>query len=148
MFLLLVLLVLGLAIALFVLIGGTNRQVRDLGLTRGTIVAADDARLTLPTLRSDRLGLVGRPDHLLRDGGTVIPVEQKPNARVAQPSHVMQVAAQCALVQEVYGVRPPYGLLVLAGGIQYPIPFTSDVEQSPHGTMEVVREFPRGHAKT
>jgi hypothetical protein len=32
-------------------------------------------------------------------------------------SHVMQLAAQCVLVTDVCGVRPPYGLLVLADGV-------------------------------
>jgi CRISPR-associated exonuclease Cas4 len=92
----------------------TRSERQGIGLEKGAVIAADDSRLRSPTLRSKRLGLVGRADHLLRSGNVVIPVEQKPGSRRLQPSHVMQVAAQCMLVQEVYGVRPPYGLLVLA----------------------------------
>ena len=111
--------VLGLALLVFALLRMWTRHQRQvLGLERGSIVAADDARLGMPTLRSDRLGLIGRPDHLLWSGRALIPVEQKPNARHPQPSHILQVAAQCLLVQEVYGIRPPYGLLVLANGVQ------------------------------
>src|SRR5687768_16125792 len=96
-------------VVVYVVIGSRiGRRRRRLGLERGTIVAADDARLPVPTLRSDRLGLVGRPDHLVRSRGYVIPVEQKPSARRVHDSHVLQLAAQCLLVQERYGVRPPY----------------------------------------
>src|SRR5207302_361498 len=108
-------LALGLALLLYLLIGHLERAGRSrLGLDGGVVVAADDSRLEVPTLRSSRLGLVGRPDHLLRSGDALIPVEQKPSARRVQPSHVMQIAAQCLLVEETYGVRPPFGIVVLA----------------------------------
>jgi len=68
--------------------------------------AADDSEIGSPTLRSDRLGLVGRPDHLVRIDGKITPVEQKPCARRVHHSHVMRRAAQCLLVTDVYGVRP------------------------------------------
>ena len=54
---------------------------------------------------------------MLRLGNALIPVEQKPSARRLQPSHILQVAAQCLLVEEAYGVRPPYGVVALSGGI-------------------------------
>jgi CRISPR/Cas system-associated exonuclease Cas4 (RecB family) len=41
----------------------------------------------------------------------------------------MQVPAHCLHVSEVYGVRPPYGLLVLADGRQHRVPFTHELEQ-------------------
>ena len=103
------------------------------------MIAADDSRIGAPTLRSDRLGLVGRPDHLVHVGDVIIPIEQKPRATRAQPSHVMQVAAQCALVQETYGVRPPYGLLVLADGVQERIPYTPALERRLLETMADMR---------
>ena len=40
----------------------TGRRAK-LGLTNAAVVAADDSEIGVPTLRSDRLGLVGRPDH-------------------------------------------------------------------------------------
>jgi CRISPR-associated exonuclease Cas4 len=108
-------------------------------LMAGGIVAADDSSLGSVTLRSKRLGLVGRPDHLLRCGRHLIPVEQKPQSRHPHPSHVMQIAAQCLLVQEVYGVRPPYGVLVLAGGVQEHVPFSEEVERRLLVTMTRMR---------
>jgi CRISPR-associated exonuclease Cas4 len=117
-----------------------RRERRSLGLEDGSVIAADDARLQMPTLRSARHGLVGRPDHLLRSVGLLIPVEQKPNAHRAQPSHIMQVAAQCLLVEDVYGVRPPYGVLVLAGGVQERVPFTPSVERRLLGIIASMRQ--------
>jgi len=112
---------------------------RKIGLADATVLAADDTRIGSPTLRSERLGLVGRPDHLVRIGGHLIPVEQKPRVRRLQPSHMLQVAAQCLLVQEVYGVRPPYGLLVLAGGSQQRVEFSPALERRLLDTMAQMR---------
>ena len=116
----------------------TGRRAK-LGLTNAAVVAADDSEIGVPTLRSDRLGLVGRPDHLVRIDRTIIPVEQKPGARRVHDSHVMQLAAQCMLVTDVYGVRPPYGLLVLANGVQQQVPFTRGLEKRVLETMARMR---------
>jgi CRISPR-associated exonuclease Cas4 len=113
----------------------------ELGLGRGRVVAADDTRQGAPTLRSERYGLVGRPDHLVRLGHVLIPVEQKPSARRLQPSHVLQVAAQCLLVEEAYGVRPPYGVVALSGGIEERVPFTPLLERQLLATMAEMRQF-------
>ena len=84
---------------------------------------------------------MGRPDHLVRLGHALIPVEQKPSARRLQPSHVLQVAAQCLLVEEAYGVRPPYGVVALSGGIEERVPFTPLLERQLLATMAEMREF-------
>jgi len=108
----------------------------NIGLTGATVLAADDTRIGSPTLRSERLRLVGRPDHMVRIGGRLIPVEQKPRSRRVHDSHVMQLAAECLLVSEAYGVRPPYGLLVLANGKQHKVPFTPELERRLLRTTE------------
>ena len=79
-------------------------------------------------LRSRRHRLVGRPDQLVRIGRALIPVEQKPKARRLQQSPILQIAAQCLLVQEVYGIRPPYGIVVLAGGCRHEVEFSPALE--------------------
>jgi len=112
---------------------------RSAGLEDGELIGADDAELGIATLRSDRLGLVGRPDQILRVGRFFIPVEQKPSARRLYPSHAMQVAAQCMLVEEAYGVRPPYGVVVLKGGISERVPFTPELERRVHETIQEMR---------
>src|SRR5687768_6727233 len=137
-----VIVLVALAVLLFIALSvWTRRERQNLGLDPGALVAADDARMAMPTLRSDRVGLIGRPDHILRCGNYLIPVEQKPNARRPQPSHVLQLAAECLLVQEVFGVRPPYGLLVLAGGVQQRVPFTPALECHLLDIMARMREW-------
>jgi len=107
------------AVLLYVCLSHWVRRERTvLGLKNAVIVSADDSTQGMSTLCSKRYGLVGRPDQLIRVGRMLIPVEQKPTARRMQQLHVLQLAAQCLLVQEVYGVRPSHGLLVLAGGKQ------------------------------
>ncbi|HLZ29204.1 MAG TPA: Dna2/Cas4 domain-containing protein [Chloroflexota bacterium] len=45
------------------------------------------------------------------------------------------------LVQELYGVRPPYGLLVLAEGVQKQIQFTPALERRLLDTMAEMRRL-------
>ncbi len=133
-------LLLVLAVLVYMVLAGVSRRERAaLGIGDGEIVAADDARAGAPTLYSERLGLVGRPDHLVEWHGVLIPVEQKPRSHRLQPSHVLQVAAQCVLVAEVYGVRPPYGVVVLAGGVREQVAFTQALEQKLLMTMGQMR---------
>jgi CRISPR-associated exonuclease Cas4 len=119
-----------LAVVLYAVMAALSRRQRArLGLDDGEILAADDTRTGVPTLYSERLGLVGRPDHLLASDGVLIPVEQKPRSGRLQLSHVLQVAAQCVLVEDVCGVRPPYGVVVLEGGIRERVAFTPALER-------------------
>jgi len=90
-------------VLLYVCVARWTRGERTaLGLNNEVIVSADDSAVGAPTLRSTRYGLVGRPDQLVRVGRILIPVEQKPSARRIHQSHVLQLAAQCLLVHEVY----------------------------------------------
>jgi hypothetical protein len=99
--------------ALYAVLGRWTRRDRTLlGLRNEKVESTDDQEMRpMPMLRSDRYGLVGRPDQLVRVGRAFVPVEQKPNARRLQPSHVLQLAAQCLLVQEVYGVSSDVKLI-------------------------------------
>ena len=135
-------LALGLALLLCLLFGHVERQGRSiLGLAGGLVVAADDSRLGVPTLRSSRLGLAGRPEHLLRSGDALIPVEQKTSARRLQPSQVDADRPQCLLVEETCGVRPSFGIVVLAGGAHAKVSFTPDLERRLLKTMAEMREL-------
>jgi CRISPR-associated exonuclease Cas4 len=117
----------------------SRRERAEVGLNHETVESTDDSAIPMPTLRSERYGLVGRPDQLVRVGQALVPVEQKPRARRLQPSHLLQVAAQCLLVQETYGVRPPYGLVVLAGGSRQRVEFSPALEQRLLNTMAQMR---------
>lgn len=66
-----------------------------------------------PALFSHRLGLVGAPDSIVEREGLFIPVELKTGRAPKGPffSHVLQVIAYCALVEEKYGKAPPFGIV-------------------------------------
>jgi CRISPR-associated exonuclease Cas4 len=127
-------------LAVYALLGRWSRsELAQVGLSGGTIEATDDSAERAPSLRSRRYGLVGRPDQLVRVGNALIPVEQKPKARRLHQSHILQVAAQCLLVQEMYGVRPPYGIVILAGGSRHQVEFSPALELRLVDTMVQMR---------
>ena len=127
-------------LAVYALLGRWSRnECAQVGLSRGTIETTDDSAERAPTLHSRRYGLVGRPDQLIRVGNALIPVEQKPKAQRLHQSHVLQVGGQCLLVQEVYGIRPPYGIVVLAGGFRHQVEFSPALELRLLDTMARMR---------
>jgi CRISPR-associated exonuclease Cas4 len=129
-------------LAVYALLRRWSRSERaQVGLSSGRIETTDDSAEQAPTLRSRRHGLVGRPDQLIRVGDALIPVEQKPTARRLHQSHILQVAAQCLLVQEVYRIRPPCGIVVLAGGSRHEVEFSPALELRLLDTMARMRSM-------
>jgi CRISPR-associated exonuclease Cas4 len=59
-------------------------------------------------------------DRLIRTGGALIPEEWK-SARVLRPWHRAQMGVYLLLVEEEYGVRPPYGVIVTGNGTRHRI---------------------------
>jgi CRISPR-associated exonuclease Cas4 len=59
----------------------------------------------------------------------------------------MQIVAQCLLVEETYGVRPPFGIVVLAGGTHAKVSFTPDLERRLLKTMADMRELVASQAE-
>ena len=57
--------------------------------------------------------LTGKPDYLISQGMTLIPVEVKSNYAPTEPypSHVYQLLAYCFLVEQETGHTPPHGIL-------------------------------------
>jgi CRISPR-associated exonuclease Cas4 len=78
-------------------------------------LAAIDAGGEARTLRAERYRLVGRPDVLRRrPDGRLVPVELKSRPAPTggpYPSHRLQLAAYCLLVEEETGRSPPFGVL-------------------------------------
>jgi len=110
-----------LACALLLLGGGLLllRRARCLhkqtGLPQGRVIYADTGTWNHceRPLFSSRYLLTGRPDYLVDDGRTKIPVEVKSTFCPPSPyrSHVLQLAAYCLLVEEEYRQPPPYGII-------------------------------------
>ena len=57
--------------------------------------------------------LTGKPDYLISQGMTLIPVEVKSSYAPMEPyaGHVYQLLAYCYLVEQSVGERPPHGIL-------------------------------------
>jgi CRISPR/Cas system-associated exonuclease Cas4 (RecB family) len=98
---------------LFVLIAFSMRRAR--GLASGRTLALDDV-----TLYSGRYRFAGRPDRIVRAGKSAIPEEWK-SAKRLWPSHIAQMGVYFLLIEERYGVRPPYGYVVLGTGKRHRI---------------------------
>jgi CRISPR-associated exonuclease Cas4 len=111
--LLIVLFLLFVAAALWV---AGRRMRRESGLPDGRVFYTDTEtwRANNDVLHAADLRLVGKPDYLVEaDDGAIIPVEVKSSRAPARPheGQVLQLAAYCLLVEENFGVRPPYGIL-------------------------------------
>lgn len=84
-------------------------------LPEGRVVFVDTGKMSPPEgkLFSPNYSLTGRPDFLVNQKGKIIPIEIKSVTAppVPYPSHVYQLAAYLLLVEEHFGVRPPFGIL-------------------------------------
>jgi CRISPR/Cas system-associated exonuclease Cas4 (RecB family) len=58
-------------------------------------------------------GLAGKPDAVLIEDGSIIPVEHKPLANKLRDRYVAQLLVYMRLIEEIDGKRPPYGYLIL-----------------------------------
>ena len=126
------------------------------GLPQGRVVYTDTGgwgRLERP-LFSHALRLTGKPDYLVADGADVIPVEVKSRRAPAQPypSHTLQLAAYCLLVEQCYGRRPPYGIVKYADRT-FEVDYTPELEDELLATLDQMRadladgDAPRSHDK-
>lgn len=94
--------------------------------------------------KSERYGLSGRPDYVIRLAENIIPVEEKKGRTPQGPlfSHILQVAAYCMLIEDTMGKAPPYGLL------KYPdredeIEYNEDLKKVLVDKLEEIKEAMR-----
>ena len=97
----------------------SQSRKRALGIPHGDVVYQDHESqwVSPPALSSERLGIRGKPDCLIRNEDGIIPVELKKSARPparggVYPNHLIQVLAYIALVRVHYGEEVPYGLVL------------------------------------
>lgn len=119
----------GLALLFFAVRG---RMVRGLG--GGETVALDNV-----TLYSERLKLVGRPDRIVKKGIAYIPEEWKSAKRVRH-GHRLQLATYFLLIEEKYGVRPPFGVIVLGDGSRVTVKNTDALRAEVLAVAAQIRE--------
>jgi CRISPR-associated exonuclease Cas4 len=142
-----------LALGLLLLWLAQRGRVRS-GLPQGRVVYTDTGgwnRLERPLFSREFL-LTGKPDYLVADGADVIPVEVKSGRAPAQPypSHLLQLAAYCLLVEECYRRRPPYGIVRYADRA-FEVDYTPELEDQLLATLDGMRagladgNTPRSH---
>ncbi len=107
-----------LVVGLLLLRASQNRR-KAIGIPHGDVFYQDHSGqpMSATTLTSERLGLRGKPDCLIRNADGIIPVELKKSARPparggVYPNHLIQVLAYIVLVREHYGEQVPYGLVL------------------------------------
>lgn len=113
-----------------------RRGQKAIGMPEGEPIYMDTTEEPGRVLRSERYGLSGKPDFLLRQGDRIVPVEAKTGRtpRQPQPGHILQLMAYCVLVQEHYGVRPEYGI-IRYGEEQFTVEFTAEREEELLATL-------------
>ena len=99
-----------------------------LKLPSGEVILVDDLTKG-KTLYSEKYGISGTPDLIIKEGEHYIPVEIKTGRVPRGPlfSHIMQLAAYCLLVEENYGTPPPYGILKY-GSVMHEIEWNEDLK--------------------
>jgi len=135
-------------IALAVLVAGVLLVLSGRGMRQRRGLA--DARtldLDRRNLFSAKLGLTGRPDRVVDEGGVPIPEEWKSSRRVYD-SHRAQMAVYFLLIEEETGVRPPHGFISLANGDRERIENTAELRHWVLGIADQIRAGRRQLAKT
>ena len=112
------------------------------GLGPGKTLALDDL-----VLYSERLKIVGRPDRIVKQAGNFIPEEWKPSAKRVYHSHKLQSTVYCLLIEEKFGVRPPYGVVVITGGKRIEVPNSDELRAEVLAVAEKIREHRRNIQK-
>lgn len=120
-----------------------GRQQKAAGLPAGRVIYSDTRAWGAPVeqaLYDAELGLTGRPDYLVEQGGLVIPVEVKSSQVGAAPfdAHIFQLAVYCLLVQRIHGKRPPYGILHYPNR-SYAIDYTPQLEAALLALLDEMR---------
>ena len=98
--------------------------------------------------------LTGKPDFLISQGMTLIPVEVKSHYAPSEPydSHVFQLFAYCYLVERTTGQRPSHGILQYRNRT-FAIDYGSEQESALLELLDQMRvddrakECPRSHAE-
>ena len=99
------------------------------------VLSRDQAVLT-----SKRLGLSGRPDRMIElRNGRVIPYEMKSSKRLYD-NHRLQVGVYLLLVEDIYGKRPPYGVVALKNGTKIKVRNTASLRRR---TLQIAKEIRR-----
>lgn len=114
--LLMLLLLLGLIVFMWDLFERKRSRLREAsGISPKSEVVSVKGSAYLPPrqFRALRAGILSVPDALLKEEGILIPVSIKPVGDKVRDRHVIELMAHMRAIEEIEGVAPPYGLLIL-----------------------------------
>jgi CRISPR-associated exonuclease Cas4 len=118
-------------------------RLRNLhGIEKSTIEYVDAPDEGSELLYSEKLGLRGRPDYILKNNGNLVPVEAKTGRIPRGPlfSHILQLAAYCLLIEENYKKAPPYGIIKYSE-VQHKIDYTDELRSTLISKLENMRKI-------
>ncbi len=124
----------------------TAMRLREVhGIEKGAVEYVDALDETTEMLISEKYGLKGRPDYILKREGKLVPVEVKTGRVPRGPlfSHIVQLAAYCLLLEEKYKQPPPYGIIRYAD-VQHKIEYTSDLKKTLISKIQDMKEILHG----
>ncbi len=100
------------------------------GFQKGDIVEVGLAGDSDGILVSERYGLRGLPDVILRIDDELVPVELKTGRVPRGPffSHILQLAAYCLLIEDLKAKAPSYGLLQYGRRIRHEIDYDDELK--------------------
>lgn len=117
----------------------------------GSTLVSVDTSSAGTRLRSDRWGLVGRPDELRRlPDDRLVPVEVKSRARPGRgipDSHRLQVYAYLALLDDQPGGAAPFGILRYGDGGEVRLPWDAAARSELSRTIAEARRPYDGRAR-
>ena len=90
---------------------------------------------------SEKYGIRGRPDMILKYGNEIIPVEKKTGRTPRGPlfSHIVQVGAYCLLLEEKYGNAVTHGIISY-NETRFPIPYDDNLKAIVLEFVEKIRK--------
>ena len=111
----------------------------------GRIIYNDlNERTKAQTLYSEKYGISGKPDLIIKHGRQFIPIEIK-NMRApekAYEGHVAQLMAYCLLVEENFSKKPKFGVLEYRDKT-YEIAYTLERKMNLISTIKEMRKIKR-----
>ncbi|MBL7663024.1 Dna2/Cas4 domain-containing protein [bacterium] len=124
-----------LVIVLLIVIVIALIQRRKSGFGFGKTISHDDL-----TLKSKHYGLIGKPDRIVEYRGKYIPEEKKTAFRF-QDSFRAQMGVYFILIEDHFGIRPPYGYIVLGNGKRVCVKNTAELRELVLASAEQIREL-------
>ena len=105
-------------------------------------IDVDDSKI----FKSERYGISGRPDYVVKLGDQVVPVEAKRGRTPQGPlfSHIVQVASYCLLLEDSTGNPPPYGLIRYPNH-EFQIDYNEDMRNVVLQKVREIREALESH---